>query len=372
MKTIFTLLAVIISFTISAQTVNIPDANFKAYLLNNPQINTNSDNEIQVSEASTATHISCHSKNISNLSGIEYFVNLKVLECYNNNLSTLNISNLSNLIEFDCNKNKLTSIDTTQNKKLKNFSCSNNFLTNIDVSENTYLEYFSCNGNQISELNVNQNILLYYLHCNSNLLTQLDLSLNSHLYFIHIGNNKVSNIDFSQNQNLGEIYAQGNLLTNVDLSQNKKLMIFKIDNNLLSNLNIKNGFNTLITAPDEEWNFFSSVNNPDLKCIQVDNVNYSTSNWPNKDSWANYSTNCSLGVDDVKKLTIQIYPNPVKDTFIINTNDKIETIEIYSQTGQLLKTSKSKEVDISNLPKGNYLVKIKTDKDNITQKIIKE
>ncbi|WP_370874245.1 T9SS type A sorting domain-containing protein [Epilithonimonas hungarica] len=31
-----------------------------------------------------------------------------------------------------------------------------------------------------------------------------------------------------------------------------------------------------------------------------------------------------------------------------------------------------KEVNISNLPKGNYLVKIKTDKENITQKIIKE
>ncbi|WP_084403417.1 T9SS type A sorting domain-containing protein [Epilithonimonas caeni] len=34
--------------------------------------------------------------------------------------------------------------------------------------------------------------------------------------------------------------------------------------------------------------------------------------------------------------------------------------------------NKIKEVNTSNLPKGNYLVKIKTDKDNITQKIIKE
>ncbi len=67
-----------------------------------------------------------------------------------------------------------------------------------------------------------------------------------------------------------------------------------------------------------------------------------------------------------------IYPNPVKEKFIINTNDKIEKVEIYSQTGQLLKTEKSKEINISNLPKGNYLVKIKTDKDNVTQKIIKE
>ena len=33
------------------QNVNIPDANFKAYLVGNSLINTNGDNEIQVSEA---------------------------------------------------------------------------------------------------------------------------------------------------------------------------------------------------------------------------------------------------------------------------------------------------------------------------------
>ncbi len=35
------------------QNVNIPDANFKAYLVGDIAINTNGDNEIQVSEAST-------------------------------------------------------------------------------------------------------------------------------------------------------------------------------------------------------------------------------------------------------------------------------------------------------------------------------
>ena len=33
------------------QIVNIPDANFKAYLVGNSSINANSDSEIQVSEA---------------------------------------------------------------------------------------------------------------------------------------------------------------------------------------------------------------------------------------------------------------------------------------------------------------------------------
>jgi hypothetical protein len=37
------------------QNVNIPDANFKAYLVGNTAINTNGDTEIQVSEATAFT-----------------------------------------------------------------------------------------------------------------------------------------------------------------------------------------------------------------------------------------------------------------------------------------------------------------------------
>ena len=45
-------LVFVFSFFISfSQNVNIPDSNFKNYLLNNVNVNTNNDNEIQVSEA---------------------------------------------------------------------------------------------------------------------------------------------------------------------------------------------------------------------------------------------------------------------------------------------------------------------------------
>ena len=38
-----------------AQNVNIPDANFKSYLIGNTAINTNADTVIQVSEATAFT-----------------------------------------------------------------------------------------------------------------------------------------------------------------------------------------------------------------------------------------------------------------------------------------------------------------------------
>ena len=69
----------------NAQNVNIPDANFKAALVNNSSINTNMDTEIQISEASAFNGtIDCSYMNISNLTGIEAFVSLTNLLCYTN------------------------------------------------------------------------------------------------------------------------------------------------------------------------------------------------------------------------------------------------------------------------------------------------
>src|SRR5687767_13996548 len=76
-----------------AQTVNIPDANFKAALVANGAINTNGDSEIQVSEASAFTGtMRVSNKNINDLTGIEAFTNLTALWCDNNNLTSLDIS----------------------------------------------------------------------------------------------------------------------------------------------------------------------------------------------------------------------------------------------------------------------------------------
>ena len=72
----------------NAQNVNIPDANFKAYLVGNTDINTNGDAEIQVSEATAFNGtIICNSLNLSDLTGIEAFTNLTELNCRNNQLT---------------------------------------------------------------------------------------------------------------------------------------------------------------------------------------------------------------------------------------------------------------------------------------------
>ena len=63
--------------------VNIPDANFKAYLVGYSAINTNGDTEIQVAEANVFTGmIDCSDLGISDLTGIEAFTALTELRCW--------------------------------------------------------------------------------------------------------------------------------------------------------------------------------------------------------------------------------------------------------------------------------------------------
>src|SRR5690606_734514 len=79
----------------SAQIVNIPDANFKNKLLsanttnniakdindNSIIIDTNGDYEIQESEALLVSQLNVSLSAIADMTGIEYFTNLKNIDC---------------------------------------------------------------------------------------------------------------------------------------------------------------------------------------------------------------------------------------------------------------------------------------------------
>ena len=101
------LLLLVLPMFCFGQNVNIPDANFKAYLVGNTAINTNGDSEIQVSEASAFTDtINCSEMSISNLTGIEAFTALTNLWCYENQLTSLDVSKNTALTFLTCDGNK--------------------------------------------------------------------------------------------------------------------------------------------------------------------------------------------------------------------------------------------------------------------------
>lgn len=75
--------------------------------------------------------------------------------------------------------------------------------------------------------------------------------------------------------------------------------------------------------------------------------------------------------DDEMK-DFKIYPNPAKDYISIFTKEDIQKIEILDTSGKLIKTFfSSKSINIQDIAKGNYMIKIYGKTKIVTKKIIK-
>ena len=329
--------------------VNIPDANFKAYLVGNLAININADAEIQCSEASAYSGmISCNAMSISDLTGIEAFVALNALYC---------------------NSNLLTSLDLSQNTALTILRCESNLLSSINVSQNLLLGEFYCNSNQLTNLDISQNTALITFRCSNNLLSSFDFTNNSLLTWIACSNNLITSLDITQNPAVTAVSVQDNLLVDLDVSQNPNAIEIYCFNNQLASLNVANGNNVNIGPTS-----FSATGNPNLTCIQVDDAAWSTTNWMNIDVAASFSTNCAVGINELTIPTVNISPNPVKEWLTINTKERTEQISIYSINGSLIKVFKdnANTIDVSDLPKGLYILSIKTHSGIAHSRFIKE
>ena len=131
-KKLFTLLLalVVIATTAQAQVVlnetNFPDANFRAALAS--ILGIREGDEITEAKIAATTVLNVSEKSIANLTGIEHFTALGYLSCFNN---------------------QLTSIDVSKNTALELLYCSGNQLTSLDVSKNTALTNLWCFSNQI-------------------------------------------------------------------------------------------------------------------------------------------------------------------------------------------------------------------------------
>ena len=106
----------------------------------------------------------------------------------------------------------------------------------------------------------------------------------------------------------------------------------------------------------------------------VDDINYSNTNWTNKDAIATYSASCSLSINDIVKNQISVYPNPVEDLLQIRLDNitELESIKLYNLHGQFLKQYVRTEISLSEFTSGIYLLEISTEKGKVTKKIVVE
>lgn len=335
-----------------AQNVNIPDNNFKTALLGNLQFNPNQDNEISYVEAAAATgQMDVSGLSISDLTGIEAFTGITWLKCSNNNLTTLDVSNNSSLTIVDAFFNQLSSV-ILNNNSLDNVQLSNNNLTTIDVSTSINITALSLNDNPISVIDVSNNLSLTLLGISNTSISQVDLSNHNAFQRLFASNTLIDSLNLIANQNLNTLWI--------------------FNNQNLNYLNVKNGNNTNMIS-------IIATNNPNLACIEVDDVAWSNVNWPDKDSTAVYSLDCStVGFLENRQRDIEmvIYPNPAKGYVTIQLDEIPENIviNIKDVLGKTLLEQKANStstlINVSSLPKGIYYVELVNDSYKYAKKLV--
>lgn len=78
----------------------------------------------------------------------------------------------------------------------------------------------------------------------------------------------------------------------------------------------------------------------------------------------------------IKKNEIRIFPNPAAENVFIESSAKIQSVQIMDTSGRILKSLAGKgnnqQIPITDLSKGVYLIKVKTDTSDFSKKLIKK
>ena len=217
---------------------NFPDKNFRDYVAG--EWDKNHDNCFSPSEIAKATWISCDNREIDSLEGIQFFTEIWLLECYYNNLKTIDLSNNKKLSYINCHHNQLKELDVSGLPLLKTFYCGYNALPSIDVSKNEKLEDFDCQDNHLDTLNVSQNKELVKLSCGTNNLTELDVRENKKLKELSCYESKLSNLDLRNQTELEVLKCWKNPLSALNVSANTKLKKLFVSNTNLTSLDATN------------------------------------------------------------------------------------------------------------------------------------
>lgn len=382
-----------------------------------PLIDANNDGEISTAEALNVIGLDFYYLNLTDLEGLQYFTNLKVINSYYANfanfsqpslvnleelslvnsvspaaLSSINISSNTNLVKFQCSSDLITSLDLSNNILLRNVTiyCPSlttvNFnnlvnlkslsylgkLPTIDLSDAVNLLNLSCIGsttsytyplsNKLTSLNLDNQTKLINLNVTGNNISNLDLSNCTNLESISISNNQISTLNITNVDYVKNFFCEGNLLNSLNVNSMFNLKNLVCKNNLLTNLSTKNDI-------IEEYIDFSG--NPNLNsicCDAVEVVYMQNQCFQNNNDSAVVTSNCGGGI-----IKMAMYPNPVKDSVTITSASNISKVEIFSTNGILVMKDEtgSTIVDMNVLKSGMYFIRVQNSEGVATMKFIK-
>lgn len=180
--------------------------------------------------------------------------NIAVLECSNNQLTTLDVTKLPALTHLISRKNfvraldvsantelkfiyvqdsPLEQLDLTRNSKIDSLILTNNRLKELTLASHPTLELLMCTSNaQLKKLNLKECPKLKHLDALQTLVDEYDLSGNGELRYVAVGMGRpLRTLSLPQNNKIDTLMVPAAGLKKIDLSQTKQLKLLGIDNN---------------------------------------------------------------------------------------------------------------------------------------------
>lgn len=270
--------------------------------------------------------INCSNNQLTSLT-LNSISALKSLDCNNNKLTSVNLSNLPNLDYLDVSRNRITSLNLSNLPNLKHLDCNNNKLSSLDLTGLPALEYLNCSnysdhdivGNQITSLAVSGLTNLKYLDCSNygfngilgalgNQITSLDVNGLTNLEELRCNKNNIPTLTINNLTNLTHLDVSYNLLTSLDLVGLTNLVYLNFNNNELSNVNMTGLVNiTELQCGFNQIETLNLVNMPNLTKLYVSSNLLTTLDL----TGLTHITNLNCEVNQLTTLNLSTMPNLV-------------------------------------------------------------
>ncbi|WP_283688755.1 immunoglobulin-like domain-containing protein [Clostridium perfringens] len=217
----------------------IPDINLKKAI--NEILGQPVNSKISKAQLESLKNLNLENKNIKNIEGINYCINLKSLNLIKNNISDITpLSNLNNLTILRLNNNKISDINSLTNlTNLTNLDLGINNISNISPLNNLKkLTILELGLNKISNIETLSNLtnLKTLRMMNNNISDISSISNLNNLTTLNLSSNKISDISSLINlKNLKTLRLENNNISNISIISNlTKLNIVNITNQIIS------------------------------------------------------------------------------------------------------------------------------------------
>ncbi len=249
---------VLLAVGVKAQIVNIPDPVFKAYLLTN--FDTNSDGELQQSEANAISTINANNLAISDLTGIDQMPYLGQLSVTHANLTSVYIHDKYCDVNVSYNPNLVSLTLENMQMSILDFSHTPmsqlSFLGNVSIVQ-IFADYISGSGLPL-DLHTVQNLIM--LSANWSNVISVNISGRNILQFNVYSSALLSSVDMTNavcngtsfincpqlttlvatGASIGSLSFSVTGLTSLDLSTMTSLKYLIIESTPLTSLNLQN------------------------------------------------------------------------------------------------------------------------------------